>query len=98
MIIHTVSSSDYWQGRMSLDATDPTGRFDLHIPERVRTDPGDSHLPRGARLSLEERYGDHAGDVAAVRAAAARLVADRLLLQVDADAPIAQADASTVLR
>jgi hypothetical protein len=50
------------------------------------------------RLSLEERYRDHAGYVAAVRAAAARLVADRLLLQADADALIAQADASSVLR
>jgi hypothetical protein len=50
------------------------------------------------RPSLEERYGDHAGYVAAVRAAAARLVAARLLLQADADAVIAQADASRVLR
>jgi hypothetical protein len=50
------------------------------------------------RPSLEERYGDHAGYVAAVRAAAARLVAARLLLQADADAVIAQADASSVLR
>jgi hypothetical protein len=50
------------------------------------------------RLSLEERYGAHAGYVAAVRAAAARLVAARLLLQPDADLLIAQADASTVLR
>jgi hypothetical protein len=50
------------------------------------------------RPSLEERYGDHAGYVAAVRAAAARLVAARLLLQADADVVIAQADASSVLR
>ena len=50
------------------------------------------------RPSLEERYRDHAGYVAAVRAAAARLVAARLMLPVDADAAIAQADASSVLR
>ncbi|HEX8113039.1 MAG TPA: alpha/beta hydrolase domain-containing protein, partial [Kofleriaceae bacterium] len=50
------------------------------------------------RPSLDERYGDHAGYVAAVRAAAARLVAARLMLQADADAVIAQADASSVLR
>ena len=50
------------------------------------------------RPSLEERYRDHAGYVAAVRAAAARLVAARLLLQPDADLLIAQADASNVLR
>jgi hypothetical protein len=49
------------------------------------------------RPSLEERYGDHAGYVAVVRAAAARLVAARLLLQADADAIIAAADASPVL-
>jgi hypothetical protein len=50
------------------------------------------------RPSLEERYGSHAGYVAAVRAAAARLVAARLLLAADADLLIAQADASSVLR
>jgi len=49
------------------------------------------------RLSLEERYQDHAGYVAAVRAAAANAVAQGFLLQEDADALIAQADASAVL-
>jgi len=49
------------------------------------------------RLSLEERYKDHAGYVAAVRAAAAKAVASGFLLQEDADALIAQADASAVL-
>jgi len=49
------------------------------------------------RLSLEERYGDHAGYVAAVRAAAAKAVAAGFLLQDDADALISQADASAVL-
>lgn len=49
------------------------------------------------RLSLEERYGSHAGYVAAVRAAAANAVAQGFLLQADADALIAQADASAVL-
>jgi len=49
------------------------------------------------RLSLEERYGTHAGYVAAVRAAAANAVAQRFLLQEDADALVAQADASHVL-
>jgi hypothetical protein len=50
------------------------------------------------RLSLEERYGDHAGYVAAVAKAAARAVAEGFLLQADADALIAQADASQVLK
>ena len=50
------------------------------------------------RLSLEERYTDHAGYVAAVRKAAANIVAQRFLLQKDADALIAAAEASNVLK
>jgi hypothetical protein len=50
------------------------------------------------RLSLEERYGDHAGYVAAVARAAAHAVAKGFLLQVDADALVAAADASQVLK
>jgi hypothetical protein len=49
------------------------------------------------RLSLEERYKDHAGYVAAVRAAAAKAVASGFLLQPDADTIITAAQASTVL-
>jgi hypothetical protein len=49
------------------------------------------------RLSLEERYGTHAGYVAAVRKAAAEIVAQGFLLQADADALIAAAEASNVL-
>jgi hypothetical protein len=50
------------------------------------------------RLSLEERYRTHEGYVDAVRAAAAKAVSERFLLQADADALIAQAAASNVLR
>lgn len=50
------------------------------------------------RLSLEERYGTHANYVAKVKAAAERLVADRLLLQDDADRMVAEAEQSSVLR
>ena len=50
------------------------------------------------RISLEERYQDHAGYVDAVRAAAAKAVAAGFLLQEDADALVRQADASAVLR
>ena len=50
------------------------------------------------RPSLEERYGTHEKYVAAVRAAADRLVRERYLLQDDADRLISQADSSTVLR
>lgn len=49
------------------------------------------------RLSLEERYGTHAGYVKAVEAAATRAVAAGFLLQADADALVKQAAASDVL-
>jgi hypothetical protein len=51
-----------------------------------------------SRLSLEERYTDHAGYVVAVRKAAANAVAQRFLLQKDADALIIAAEASKVLK
>jgi len=50
------------------------------------------------RPSLEERYVDHAGYVAAVEAAAHMAVAEGFLLEGDAKALIAAADASDVLR
>ena len=50
------------------------------------------------RPSLEERYGDHAGYVTAVRAAAAKSVAAGFLLQPDADLLVQQATESTVLK
>jgi hypothetical protein len=50
------------------------------------------------RLSLEERYKTHEGYVEAVRTAAARAVAERFLLQDDADKLVEQAAASNVLR
>jgi hypothetical protein len=50
------------------------------------------------RLSLEERYGSHAGYVERVRAAASGSVHERFLLPDDADRLIMQADASNVLR
>jgi hypothetical protein len=49
------------------------------------------------RLSLEERYTNHTGYVAAVKAAAANAVARGFLLQSDADVLIGQAAASNVL-
>ena len=50
------------------------------------------------RLSLEERYGDHAGYVAAVRKATARAIAAGFLLPADAASLILAAQASKVLR
>jgi len=49
------------------------------------------------RLSLQERYGNHAGYVFAVKAAAANALARGFLLQEDADSLIAEAEASNVL-
>ncbi len=49
------------------------------------------------RLSLEERYRTHEGYVEAVRAAAVKAVASKFLLQEDADALVAAAQASNVL-
>jgi hypothetical protein len=50
------------------------------------------------RLSLQERYGNHAGYVAAVTAAADNVMAQGFLLQADHDALIAAAAASNVLQ
>ncbi len=50
------------------------------------------------RLSLVERYRDHAGYVAAVRKAADNAMLEGYLLQVDRDALVAAAEASNVLR
>jgi hypothetical protein len=50
------------------------------------------------RLSLEERYGTHAGYVDAVRKAAANAIEQGFLLPADAEGLIARAEASNVLR
>jgi hypothetical protein len=57
----------------------------------------DRMVTHDPRLSLQERYGDHDGYVAAVRSAAANAVASGFLLQEDADALVAMAQASNVL-
>jgi hypothetical protein len=49
------------------------------------------------RPSLEERYGDHAGYVRAVRRAAARVLEAGFLLEADAAALVREAEASKVL-
>ena len=50
------------------------------------------------RLSLEERYADHAGYVDAVRRAAAELQRERFLLEEDVERYVREAEASDVLR
>jgi len=59
----------------------------------------DERLASGdPRRSLEERYGDHAGFVRAVRHAAEDAVAQRTLLAEDADVIIKMAEDSDILR
>lgn len=55
-------------------------------------------VPGDPRRSVQARYGSHDGYVAAVRAAAADLVAHRYLLPGDAARLIGQAEAGNVLR
>jgi len=50
------------------------------------------------RLSLEERYHDHAGYVTAVKKAVERLLSQRFLLPEDAERLVRQAEESNVLR
>jgi hypothetical protein len=69
-----------------------SGSYIPFAPTDAQREPGD------ARPSIEARYRDHAGYVAAVRAAAADLVAKRFLLPEDADRLVADAEAGGVLR
>ena len=48
-IIQTVSSTEYWQGRMALNTTDAYGRQDIEIPSLVRVYhfAGTQHGPAG---------------------------------------------------
>jgi hypothetical protein len=74
------------------DSCDLTGSyipFAVHKADRAPGDP---------RPSLEERYGNHAGYVAAVTQAAYALVQQGYLLPADAQATISAAQASGVLQ
>jgi len=64
----------------------------FHATEAERTTAGDT------RPSLQSLYGDQAGYVAAVTAAAQSLMAERLLLQRDAERLIRQAEDTPVLK
>jgi hypothetical protein len=75
-----------------VDLSNLTGSFiPFHKTQAARLAAGDG------RPSLEERYVDQAGYVAAVTAAANELVAQRLLLQRDANAIVARAVANPIL-
>ena len=90
-----VGTNTGWNTTNQPGRIDQAGLFGAYFPfvktTAVRagtTDP---------RLSLQERYTDQAGYVAAVTAAANDLVAKRFMLRVDADAAIANATANPVL-
>lgn len=75
-----------------VDLSNLTGSFiPFHKTQAARRAAGDG------RPSLEELYTDQAGYVAAVTQAAQDLVAERLLLQRDADALVAKARATPLL-
>ena len=90
-----VTTSGLYSGQLcgSSFGSSPVGGFIPFAKTKAeRTASGD------ARLSLEERYGDHAGYVRAVKTAAEKLVSDGYLLREDADTMITQAEESQVLR
>jgi hypothetical protein len=75
-----------------VDLANLTGSFiPFHKTTAAKLAAGD------ARPSLEELYGTQAGYVSAVQTAAAELVAQRLLLQRDADLIVQRAQATPVL-
>ncbi len=58
----------------------------------------EAHTRGDSRPSLEELYGDHAGYVAKVAAAARKLQAERLFLEEDVERVVREAEESDVLR
>ena len=83
----------YPAGPRGKDVCGLTGSFFAFAKTR------DERLANGdPRLSLEERYEDHAGFVRAVRRAAEGSVAQRTLLSEDADVIIKMAEESDILR
>jgi len=76
---------------LTADGCDASGqRLPFEATKTARLAAGDP------RLSLQERYKDHATYVGLVTEAARRLQGERLLLQQDADAYIAAAEAAAV--
>jgi hypothetical protein len=90
-----VTTSGLYKGQLcgSSFGSSPIGGFIPFAKTKAeRTASGDP------RLSLEERYGNHAGYVRAVKTAAEKLVRDGYLLQEDATTMISQAEQSAVLK
>jgi hypothetical protein len=73
--------------------------FDDVLAPNPRNRLHDQHPPNeGPRPSLEERYVNHAGYLAAVEAAARDAVAEGFLLAADPKALVAAAEASSALK
>jgi hypothetical protein len=92
-IVAPVGTYTGWNNRAnpSQDGCDHLGTFvPFAVTKAEREASGDP------RLSLEERYADHASYITAVKDAADSLVARRLLLQEDADRYVSKAEASSV--
>jgi len=87
--VWNVASTGFYKGR----ANGFSGAF---IPfAKTKAEREASSDPRA---SLEERYRDHDGYVAAVKAAAERLQRERLLLPDDSQRLVREAQQSNVLR
>jgi hypothetical protein len=90
-----VTTSGLYSGQLcgpSFGASPIGGFIPFARTKAERTASGDP------RLSLEERYTNHAGYVRAVKAAAEKLVTEGYLLAEDAAAMIGQAEQSDVLK
>jgi hypothetical protein len=90
-----VTTSGLYRGQLcgpSFGASPIGGFIPFARTKAERTASGDP------RLSLEERYTNHAGYVRAVKAAAEKLVTEGYLLAEDAAAMIGQAEQSDVLK
>jgi len=84
-----------WNVRMAPRAPDLCGLSGAYVP--FATTPAERLATGDSRLSLEERYKDHAGFVKAVEKAANKLVRERFMLPQDAQRYIEAARASMVL-
>ena len=87
-----VASSGVFKGQLCITGSPAGGFIPFAKTKAARLAAGDP------RLSLEERYRDHAAYVTAVKTAADGLVRDGYLLEEDDRAMIAQAESSAIRR
>jgi hypothetical protein len=87
-----VTTSGAYKGQLCMGGSPIGGFIPFAETEAERAAAGDP------RPSLEQRYKNHEGYVRAVRTAADQLVRDGYLLAADADAMVAQAEQSSILK